>query len=184
MKNILTVLKTQGRKVTCKCRCGIIKDFWLCDIENGKIKSCGCLRYIQLSERNKKHGKCGSRIYRIWRGIISRCEIKSATSYENYGGRGISVCIEWHNFESFNKWAIQNGYSETLTIERINNDGNYDPTNCSWITKSEQSLNKRERKTKLERNKKGQFIKNSIHDEGFIQGKITYIGTFDDEVKP
>lgn len=159
MKSILTIVKTQGRKSLYKCKCGNVKWFWLCDVEKGKIKSCGCLRYKKLSERNTKHGKCGTRVYRIWRGIISRCEIKSATSYKNYGGRGISVCNEWHNFHVFNTWAIKNGYSDTLTIERINNNGNYEPQNCCWILKSEQSNNKRQTNIKLQRNEKGQFIK-------------------------
>lgn len=159
MKSILNVLEINGRKATCKCECGTIKDFWLCDIEKGKIKSCGCLRYKNLSERNTKHGKCGTRIYRIWRGIISRCEIKTATSYENYGGRGISVCKEWHSFDCFYKWALENGYLDNLTIERINNNGNYEPKNCCWITKSEQSLNKRERKTKPKKMKKDNLLR-------------------------
>jgi len=159
----LTVLKHTGRKRimmwTCRCECGRTRDFRGGDLKIGKIKSCGCSRYDILSVRNTKHGMHGTRIYRIWRGIISRCEIKSATSYGNYGGRGISVCPEWHSFKSFHAWALSTGYTDVLTIERIDVNGNYEPLNCTWIPKSQQAKNSRPRKSMPQRNLLGQFVK-------------------------
>lgn len=96
--------------------------------------------------RYKKHGKRNTRLYTIWDNMKRRCGSKDATGYENYGGRGISVDDEWRNdFESFYNWAMDNGYNESLTIDRINNEKNYTPDNCRWATITEQSRNKRKR---------------------------------------
>lgn len=83
--------KRNTRYWLCKCECGKETVQISANLKSGRIKSCGCQRYIELSERNKKHGMAGTRIYRIWRGMISRCKYKTATGYENYGARGISV---------------------------------------------------------------------------------------------
>lgn len=160
MESIIKIIKTKGRKATCECECGNIKDFWMIDIEKGKIKSCGCLRYKKLTERNTTHGKTKTRLYRIWRGIISRCGIESATSYSNYGGRGILVCEEWKGYIPFEVWAISNGYKDSLTIERIDVNGHYNPSNCKWISKSDQAKNKRKRTNYPNRDENGRFIKN------------------------
>lgn len=91
-----------------------------------------------------KHGLIGTRIYRIWANIKVRCFNKNKNEYKYYGGRGITVCKEWkNNFQAFYDWAMANGYRDDLTIDRINNDGNYEPSNCRWITKKEQCNNKR-----------------------------------------
>ena len=88
------------------------------------------------------------RLKSIWRGMINRCENPKATGYENYGGRGIIVCKEWHEFESFYNWAISNKYAHNLSIDRIDNNGNYEPDNCKWSTSKEQASNRRTEKLK------------------------------------
>ena len=91
---------------------------------------------------------CKTRIYAIWRNMIDRCDFPKATGYKDYGGRGIIVCDEWRNsFIVFNDWAMLNGYTELLTIDRIENDKNYEPGNCKWSTSSEQAFNRRMKST-------------------------------------
>lgn len=93
----------------------------------------------------RSHGDTGTRLHRIWQNMKARCYGKYSREYENYGGRGIVVCDEWRNsYEKFKEWAISNGYDENLTIDRINTDGNYEPSNCRWITNKEQQNNKRD----------------------------------------
>ena len=95
---------------------------------------------------NVKHNKSNTRLYRIWNGMKTRCYRPCYSGYSNYGGRGISVCEEWYgDFEVFEKWALANGYTENLTIDRIDNDGDYCPNNCRWVTRSQQNSNKRPR---------------------------------------
>ena len=90
------------------------------------------------------HGKRNTRLYRIWSNIKTRCYNVNDPHYSNWGGRGVVICDEWINdFQSFYNWSISNGYNDTLTIDRIDNDGNYEPSNCRWITVKEQNQNKR-----------------------------------------
>lgn len=94
--------------------------------------------------KHEKHGMYGTKLYKTWNNMISRCYCPSFQRFYNYGGRGITVCEEWRNsFVAFMNWAFANGYEEHLTLDRINNDGNYEPSNCRWITNKEQQYNKR-----------------------------------------
>lgn len=128
----------------CKCNCGrevIIRAYCL---KNGSTKSCGCYRKEFKCYNAKYNAKKYNRLYNIWKGINRRCYNKKDSSYNLYGGRGIIVCDDWKNdFEKFKDWAFENGYAEHLTIDRINNDGNYEPNNCRWATKKEQNSNTR-----------------------------------------
>lgn len=89
----------------------------------------------------KKHGGYKTKIYNTWRGMKSRCNNPNNKKYDRYGGRGITVCDEWYNFEPFYKWSLANGWQDGLSLDRIENDGNYEPSNCKWATLSEQQNN-------------------------------------------
>lgn len=130
----------------CKCDCGEFTVVRGKDLIGGKTRSCGCYRKNETAKRNETHGmsKKGERLYRIWCGMKERCYLKTFKHYKNYGGRGITVCDDWRNdFMTFYNWAMANGYSDDLTLDRKDNDGNYCPENCRWITQKEQSYNKR-----------------------------------------
>lgn len=146
--NKLTVIEDLGiigkeSYSLCKCDCGNITKVRNTYLKNGYTKSCGC---IKENSSNYKHGKYKTRVYRIWRGMKGRCYNKGNGGYKYYGARGITVCQEWldknDGFENFYKWAIENGYNDNLSIDRINPSGNYEPNNCRWSTNLVQENNK------------------------------------------
>ena len=154
--NRLLVIKrapNKGRNTMfkCICDCGTIKDIGASNLKSGGTKSCGCLDKEVLIKRNTKHGAkkdgISERLYRIWKGMKTRCYYKKGSDFKHYGGRGITICDEWKNdYSVFRDWALANRYDDSLSIDRIDNDKGYSPKNCRWATQSQQVLNQRRHK--------------------------------------
>ena len=113
------------------------------NLKSGGTTKCRDCSYKIKDVNNRKHGDTETRLYKIWTGMTSRCYNKNNYNYQRYGGRGIKVCIEWREYKSFKEWSIENGYQDDLSIDRINNNGNYEPDNCRWADSKTQNRNTR-----------------------------------------
>lgn len=151
----LTVIKRCGSNKNrralwlCQCDCGNTKIILGNSLLSKSTLSCGCYNKEHSKNIHTKHSLSYTKLYKVWGGMKTRCYNPNFMYYCNYGGRGIAICKEWKDdFSNFYKWAISNGYREGLTIDRINNDGNYEPSNCRWITRAEQNRNQRKTRKK------------------------------------
>lgn len=137
----------QNTKWKCVCECGNESIVASGALKSGMSKSCGCYKNEQTSQRNRAmatHGKTNTRLYRIWNNMKDRCLNSNSKDFVNYGGRGIRIHEDWINdFQVFYDWAMNNGYSYELSIDRMDNNGHYEPSNCRWTTMEEQQNNTR-----------------------------------------
>ena len=131
----------------CVCDCGNVVVVQGSNLRSGNTKSCGCYNIDRIKERNHilkwKHGGRDTKLFHIWSGMKTRCYNPNAINYKDYGAKGITICDEWlKDFANFKEWALNNGYSPELTIDRIDYNGNYEPNNCRWCTTKEQNRNR------------------------------------------
>jgi len=136
----------------CLCDCGNMTIVDSRNLRTGKVKSCGCLRKKTMAAISTTHGMGNKkdRLYSIWLGMRARCFNKRHRAYHRYGGRGITICLSWLEFPIFHDWALSHGYKTNLSIDRINNDGNYESSNCRWATSKEQNNNKSNSRKRIE----------------------------------
>jgi hypothetical protein len=167
------------RKWNCVCQCGTGKAIIGSSLKNGNTTSCGCFQKEQVT----LHGESNTRLYSCWAAMIKRCTKSTDRSYQFYGAIGITVCQEWLNsFESFRDWALHSGYSDELSIDRIQGASVYSPTTCRWETPIIQARNRRKRTSTLSK-----FIGvyrtgiNTYHVELTVNKKVISLGTHTEE---
>lgn len=185
--------KNNERQWLYRCECGNEKTARPGHLINGTVKSCGCLKVetnlenlkkallSPLIGRNQTHGMSGTRPHRIWTGMKTRCDNDNVVEYPDYGGRGITYCDKWKTFEGF--WEdMREGYSDDLTIDRADTNGNYEKSNCAWEDMSVQAHHRRKRK-----NSEVSFVGVKKRSEDRYEatfcknGKVQYLGTYPTE---
>ncbi len=175
----LTALRPNGKTKAgkmlwlCQCECGNLVTISGVSLRNGNTRSCGCVVKEKLQQRNTRHGKCGTRLYRIYRGMVQRCNDPKQKCFAQYGGKGIAICDEWREYSAFEKWAFANGYAPNLTIDRIDNNGDYCPQNCRWVDSFMQAHNKSNNRM-ITYNGKTQTISEWARELGVAAGTIRY----------
>lgn len=131
----------RDQMVVAECSCGTIRVLMAQNIAAGHVTSCGCFRRGSFADSGRRHfrthGASSTRLYRIWDSMRRRCENPNHAAYYLYGARGIRICEPWRTFEPFREWALAHGYKSGLSIDRIRSNGDYEPDNCQWITRSE-----------------------------------------------
>ena len=171
------VSKSGRKRITwdCICDCGNTTTVTASNLKHA-TKSCGCVK----GAHRVTHNMSNSRLYAIWNNLKGRCLNPNDVAYDRYGGRGLAVCEEWLVFDNFYSWSVENGYSENLTIDRIDNDKGYSPCNCRFASKSVQSANRRK-----EKNTSSKFIGVYFHKDSkkfashvTFEGKSKYLGLF------
>lgn len=193
IERVNDTLDKSGRKYStwkCQCDCGNYTNATTNNLRSGNTKSCGCYHKEKL--KNGKHGYRNTRIYSICNSMKQRCNNKNNVEYKNYGGRGIKVCAEWNKpdgLKNFAEWSIKNGYKENLTLDRINVNGNYEPSNCRWIPLEEQFKNMRKnvyveyngekmiiadfsRRTGIDHRKVSRYLKNGYSIEEILEKEL------------
>lgn len=166
-----------------KCFCGNEFISMLSSVKSGNTKSCGCHNIKMIKQRMTKHLLSNHPLFKVWANIIRRVEVCKDKSYINYGGRGIYMCDKWRNdFKDFYDWCINNGYKKGLTIDRINNDGNYEPSNCRFTNRHIQVINRRV----INKNNKSGYKGVTISGSKFLSKicvnyKQIHLGTFADK---
>lgn len=160
--NMLTIVKelpprkrTDGnprRVLLCKCECGEEKEILYQSVYIGRVKSCGChqKQTVKNGKFATKHGLSSHPLFTVWKGMINRCYVENHKGFKHYGGRGISICEEWLKSPSvFVNWGLSNGWKKHLQIDRENNDGNYCPSNCRFVTRAINLANRRPYKKRI-----------------------------------
>lgn len=176
----LTVIErvgTDGKRIRwrCVCACGSEKVTAASNLARGLTRSCGCLQRDRTSNAKTTHGLSGTRLYHIWVNMLARCGNPRNHKFSDYGGRGIVVCAEWHKFAPFADWALANGYSDDLTIDRIDNDAGYSPENCRWSTSLEQSRNKRAARSQKLTDKQVAAIRRDARPQAVIAAEYSIL---------
>ena len=177
--------KQKTRMGIYKCQCGNEFRTTFQSVSLNKTKSCGCLKGKMITDSKIKHGQTHTRLFKIWARIKVRCYNKTNPRYNDWGGRGIIVCDEWRdNFKIFQDWAFNNGYSDNLSIDRIDNDGNYEPNNCRWATKEVQARNTRKIWRSNTSGYRGVYVsKNKFKSLICVDKKPIYLGLFNTKLE-